>query len=785
MKTLKTIVFFICLVIALANQSVYSQKLTQTLRGSLVDEDNKSPLIGASVLLTNDGLSKGTTTNERGEFRFDNIPVGRVNLQVSYLGYLTKSFPNILVSSGKEVILKLEMKESLQNLQEVVVTSQKKKGEAKNEMAIISSRGISVDEAKRYAGSVQDPSRMVSSYAGVTSDPQGDNDIVVRGNSPKGILWKLEGIEIPNPNHFANEGATGGPINALNNELLANSDFYTGAFAPEYGDALSGVFDMRLRAGNNEKREYSLGVGVLGTDLAVEGPFKKGYTGSYLANYRYSSLSMLDQMGLVHFDGVPKYQDGAFKVVLPSKKMGTLSVFGLGGISHIYVTENESKESKRIVEKVDYGAQLGVLGLIHTLPLSQNTFLKLSMAAANNGSTYKEEKVNTLEEFNLTGNGKWEKNSLRTTLMLNSKLSAKDRITTGVNYAYYFYNLYEKYFNDEHNQWETPLDKKANAGMLQGYFSWKHRFNDYFTIVGGLHSTYFSLGKNFLVEPRLALNWQITPNQSINLGYGMHSKAESGISYYTVVTKANGETSMPNRNLGLSKAQHFVLGYEFRISENLNSKLDIYYQNLYNIPVENVDTSNFSMLNMKEGYVSENLVNEGKGYNYGVEYTLERFFNKGFYFLITASLYDSKYKAKDGVWRNTKFNGNYAFNFLTGKEFKVGKTKVNTLAINTKFFFNGGRRYVPVDLAASMAKNMTEYDRSRAWNKKLDDIYQINFSVSYRINRPKTSHEFIIDIMNLTDAQGRTDENYNKYTKEIVYDHQLNMLPNIMYRLHF
>ena len=128
---------------------------------------------------------------------------------------------------------------------------------------------------KRYAGAIDDPARMVSAFAGVNGNAEGDNDIVVRGNSPRGILWRLEGVEIPNPNHFASEGATGGPINALNSNMLGNSDFYTGAFAPEYGNALSGVFDMKLRNGNNEQREYSATLSVLGTDLTAEGPFKE------------------------------------------------------------------------------------------------------------------------------------------------------------------------------------------------------------------------------------------------------------------------------------------------------------------------------------------------------------------------------------------------------------------------------------------------------------------------------------------------------------------------------
>jgi len=301
-----------------------------------------------------------------------------------------------------------------------------------------------------------------------------------------------------------------------------------------------------------------------------------------------------------------------------------------------------------------------------------------------------------------------------------------------------------------------------------------------------VHALSYSLNNDLLIEPRLACRWQLSPKQAVNFGYGLHSKAESIVAYYTQVNTADGQTSTPNTGLGLSKARHYVVGYEYRFSKNLNSKIDLYYQDLYNIPVENMDTSSFSILNSDEGYIDKALINKGTGYNYGIEYTLERFFERNFYFLVTASLYDSKYKSLEGVMRNTKFNGNYAFNFLIGKEFRIGNGgKANTLGVNTKFFFSGGRRYLPVNLSESKIKGSTVYDYNQAWVKKLDDILQVNLAISYRINRPKTSHEFIIDIANVTNEQGRTWEYYNKYTDKIDYYRQLSFLPNIMYRIHF
>jgi hypothetical protein len=327
---------------------------------------------------------------------------------------------------------------------------------------------------------------------------------------------------------------------------------------------------------------------------------------------------------------------------------------------------------------------------------------------------------------------------------------------------------------------------KKHAGDLQTYVSWKYRTKEDITWVGGIHSMYFSLNRKFLLEPRLAVRWQINDRQSVNAGFGQHSKTESIITYFTHVYNPDGSYTTPNTNLGLSKAHHYVVGYEYRFSRNLNSKLDVYYQDLYDIPVENVDTSSFSLLNSDEGYIDKALVNAGSGKNYGIEYTLERYYSGNFYFLVTASLYQSVYKSLEKKIRNTRYNGNYAFNLLAGKEFRVGRNiRANTMGMNVKFFFYGGRRYIPVDLVASRTRGETVYDYSRAWNDKLEDVKQVNLSFSYRMNRPHSSHELIIDVMNVTNEQARSWELYNKYTRQLDYYRQLYLIPNIMYRVHF
>jgi hypothetical protein len=762
---------------------VCAQTITQTVRGTIIDEDGKFPLPGATVVVMGSNPLKGAVTNENGEFRLTNVAVGRISLEIKFIGYEDLIVPNILVNSGKENVLDLKMRESFVKMDEIVVTAQKK-GEVLNEMAVISSRSFSVEETNRYAGSLQDPSRMVSAFAGVMSNPEGDNDIIVRGNSPRGILWRLEGIEIPNPNHFSDEGSTGGPINAINSELLSNSDFYTGAFAPEYGDALSGVFDMHMRSGNNEKHEYSLGIGVLGTDVLLEGPFAKNYSGSYLINYRYSSLAMLNEAGIVDFDGVPKYQDIGFKFLMPTKRLGTFSLFGLGGLSSIAVEEEDNDGN--LTGKGNYSARLGVMGLNYTYSFNDNNLMKITLSGSGNGSKYYWEETDSAEHLLPNSKADWVKSSLRSSIMFSTKLNQRNRVIIGLKFTHHFYNMFEYYLDDDLNRWVYSINTKVDADYLQSYISWKWRITDDITAVSGLHGIHFSINNEISIEPRIGLKWQINPKQAVNLGYGIHSKVESIFAYYRIENSAEGESVSPNTGLGMSKASHYVLGYDHKFSKNLNSKIEFYYQKLYNIPVENNDSSVYSIINSDEGYADGILVNKGSGYNYGVELTLERYFANQYYFLITSSIYNSKYKTLEDKWRNTKYNGNYAVNFLAGKEFHIGNIQgKKVLGVNTKIFYNGGLRYVPVKLQESREDGETVYDESKAWNERLNNIFQVNLSVTYRINRHRAGHEFILDIYNVTNARGKTWEYYNKYTDNIDYDRQLNILPNIMYRIHF
>lgn len=789
MKTIinKIIIGILTLIISISSFANETSLQTQTIRGRIIDQDSKTSLIGANIILINSNPVKGTSSDIDGYFRIDKIHVGRVDLKVTCLGYEDKVVPNLLVTSGKEIVLEIELIESLIKIEEAVITANGHKSEALNEMATVSAKAFSVEETKRYAGSFNDPARMVSGYAGVTGDATGNNDIVVRGNSPKGILWKLDGIDIPNPNHFADEGSTGGPINALNSAMLNNSDFFSGAFAPEYGNAYSGVFDMKLRNGNNEKREYSASIGVIGMEATLEGPFSKNYKGSYLINYRYSSLDLLDKAGIVDYYGVPKYQDLAFKFHLPTKKAGTFQVLGFGGLSSIYQEDFAEENEDSLIRTSDFGADVGFAALKHIYPINDKTFITSYISASGTKNAIEYDKVNTVGNWYRAYHDEFVNTTLKASTSINSKINAHHRIKAGITYSDLGYNMLANEDALGSGSLNTELDTDGRAGLLQAYINWKYRITEDLTFVSGIHYMQFLLNNSNSFEPRLGLDWEFAPKQSLSFGFGLHSKVESISTYFArVEDESTGAISTPNEDLGLSKSMHLVLGYSNRISKNVNFKTEIYYQQLYNLAVENDPNSMFALSNIRGGYTNRDLVNEGTGYNYGLELTLERFFANDYYFLITGSLYDSKIEALKGGMRNSRFNGNYAANVLFGKEWKVGNASKNkTIGINTKVSYIGGHRYTPVDLEASIAAGYSVDQEDQYFAKKADDLFILNLALTYRRNREKTTHELKLDFQNATNNKAFVFDYYDDMTQSIEYAYQLPIFPTIIYTIQF
>jgi hypothetical protein len=775
-----TTIILIVLLLALNLQLVFASQPVSSIRGTVIDADSRMPLVGVSIVIANSDPLNGTVSDINGEFRFEGLHVGRYDLNVFYLGYESKSVTNILLIAGKESLVKIELIESLIEIEEVTVKANHNKGEPLNQLAVISARSFTVEETKRFAGSFNDPSRMAASYAGVTGDPEGNNDIVIRGNSPRGLLWRLEGVEIPNPNHFSEEGATGGPISILNSTTLDNSDFMTGAFPAEYGNTYSGVFDIHMRKGNDEKREYTLQAGLIGFEGAAEGPFIKGKRASFLVNYRYSTLAMFKAVGIkIVGDAVPEFQDLTFNVHLPTKNAGTFSVFGLGGISMIREEETSWKN--------DFSTNMGVAGINHLYIISQNTYIKSGMAATVSINNWWYEELNNEEAvFLLYARENYRYITCKGHLTLNHKFNSRHQIRSGLIYNSTHFDLFHDYYDEDDSMLVRVVERDGSTGHLQAFSSWRYRIGKDLTMHAGMHFLYFNLNGNYSLEPRLGLKWQVTSTQSLSAGFGIHSRLETLTNYFAEKERKDGSIYRPNEDLSLSKARHYVIGYQNNYFPNLMIKSEIYYQDLYGVPIMKDSSSSFSALNYSYGVTNEVLINKGTGKNYGLELTVEKFFARNWYFMTTASLYQSKYKASDGMERDTRFNGNYAFNLLGGKEFSLGKGMYPwTLSTNLRFIWAGGRKCTPINLEKSREKGYTVRYEELAFSEKYDDFLRLDCKVSFIKNKKKSTHTIELDIQNATNRLNTMWDYYDEEEDRIAYGTQLGILPSIVYRVEF
>ncbi len=793
-KAMKNLALTIALIFI--NFLVQAQALTQTVRGLVMDEQSGTPLPGATIQVLNSDPILGTVTDFEGQFTLENVPVGRQSLVISSIGFQPAALNNIQISSAKEGYFEVKLLESVTKLQEVVVSSEKDNSQALNEFAPVSARQFTVDEATRYAGGFNDPARMAANFAGVSSSADLRNDIVVRGNSPTFVQYRIEGIPVPNPNHFGTFGGAGGAISMISQNMLSNSDFLTSAFPAEYGNVLGGVFDINFRRGNGQKREHVVQIGMRGLELSTEGPFSKNSNASYLVNYRYSTLGVFDALGLdIGVPAIPEYQDLSFKIDVPTKgKLGRFTVFGLGGLASINLKDSDLEDPEEYFNQdkpgdIDNQTRMAVVGITNNHFFSKKTsgVFTLSFSNSRDRFTYDTMTAPDFTETARYSEGTFQEMKTSIWYRLGHKFSAKDLIQTG-----FLIDIANSDFSESvyrNGSYQQITDYQGTYYMVQPFVQWQHRFTDRMTLNLGYHGQYHELTESVAHEPRIGFNWNFAPRQSLSFGSGLHAQTLPAYAYFLTETLPNGETVYKNRNLGMMRSGHLVLGYQNSFAPDWRVKVETYYQHLFDIPVE-VISSTFSAVNTGadfNGFPDDlaPLVNEGEGRNIGVEITLEKFFSNNYYMLFTSSLFDSKYKGSDGVERNTAFNRNYVFNLLGGKEFRIRGSQNKIFGLNARVNWSGGAPYIPINQDASQIGGQTVYDYDRAYEESHPDYFRFDLKFHYTINKPKATHQVSLDIQNVTNRQNLFAENYNVTTNSFTQEYQTGLLPEIQYRIMF
>jgi hypothetical protein len=754
----------------------------------------------ATVVLYVDStmMKDGALSDSNGYFRIEHVVLGRYFLKASLLGYQTSWLSDVIVNSGKETIMNVTLDESLTELKAVEINGVAK-NEALNDMAMGSTRMFTVDEANRYAGSRSDPGRMARNFAGVQGSDDSRNDIVVRGNSPLGVLWRINGVDVPNPNHFAVPGTTGGGVSIINSKVIDNSDFLTGAFPAEFGNSVAAVFDLKFRNGNNEKHEYTAQLGFLGTELSAEGPLSKEKKSSYLFAYRYSTLKLFESLKIkIGTQAVPNYQDLSFKINFPKNNF---SVFGMGGTSRINILVSKYTEPVEEIygennQDQDFRTSLGMIGVTKMFVTKNNAYWKFTLSYQKSKAFAADDYVYRNSEYKidsivpdirytfLTGR-------LTGDFSFNKKYSAASSSKTGIDVVRMDFNLQDSTYNRVQYVYNRRLDFVGNTFLIQPYFQYKHKFSEKFILNAGLHGQLLTLNSSIAIEPRIGLRWNLKENQSLNIAAGLHSQMQPYYIYFHQVP-FDWDVYMHNLSQDFTRSIHFVLGYDYSFKQNSRLKIETYYMHLYDVPVSE-GRSSYSVLN--EGAVFSRffppqLTNKGTGKNYGLEFTYEKFFSKTYFLLFTSSLYDSKYRGSDGVERNTAFNGNYAANLLGGKEFAISKNKNTVFSTGLKITYAGGLRYTPVDTAASNAAGeIVEMDDLRN-TKQFKDYFRLDLKLGIKINAKKITHEIAFDLVNLLNTKNILKLTYfydpsHPQEEPIKEIYQLGFLPLFYYKIDF
>ncbi len=778
--TLLTILLFLIFAPIAISQDYY-----QVVRGKVTDSQTFSPIEGVFIEIgsTNtDYVAYNLTTNEKGEFYVENVPVGEITILFGGEEHHALYKEDIKVYSSKETVVDVQLRPNSIELSEIEISNNVIRGESLNIMAVNSSVTISPEQSGKFAGSWDDPMRVITSFPGVVQQSSGFNNFTIRGNSPVGMLYRIEGAPVHNPSHFAIIGSSGGFVTQFSNSVLSNSDFFSGAFPAEFGNATSAVFDFKFRNGNNKKREHTFKAGFLGLDIATEGPIGKNKRASYLINYRYSTLGLLSRV--INIGVEPTYQDLSFNANIPiGSKGGLIKIFGIGGLSdYLLEAERDStmwdEESRRIERS--FGSDSGALGVSFYQPVNAKGYCHTVFSASK--GAYNDNSLNIEDDLQETIRqvSEFTDQRINFTTDYNYQINRKHFNKTGVSITQQDHIYNGALYDQALSSLDTLGVTSGKSYFFQAYTQSKIDFNDKVSLSAGIHFLHYFLNGANSVDPRIGINYLTKNNAKFGLNYGHHSRIENQSLYY--ITDDNG---FLNRDLELYKSHHAALSFVKMLNRNLKFSTEVYYQHHYDVPAE--FNGSYSTQNLFATLPTGQLTNVGTGRNYGVEFLLHRSNVDGFYYLISGSIFDTKYKAGDGIWRNTEFNQNYSYNILIGKEFqlKPKKDKSRLLALNANFRQSGGTWATPIDLEASREYGWTRLDQDNPHSVRRAPLYNLDFSISLTKNKVKTSSEFSLKIKNLVSSESVISEFYDIRIDAIKEVTDYGVIPVISYELNF
>jgi len=756
-----------------------AQFLTQTMRGQVTDADTGRPLTGVAVLLRPGDLVG--VSDSSGGFMVERVPVGRYTVEVRHNGYAPVFSPEVLIESGKECVLDFQLYGKSADLAEVVVRA------SRSDLRIIAPTSVTTltnEETRRFPAAFFDPARVAISMAGATVTNDQANGMSIRGNTPNGLVWRLEGIDIVNPNHTPNAGsrsdrvtAFGGGVNILSAQLLSATHFLSGAFPAEYGNALSGILDMRLRPGNHREMEFTAQAGLIGLDFAAEGPFSKKSAASYLVNYRYSTIGLLSALGVPLGDEDIRFQDLSFNLVFPAQNGASWSVFSLAGNSiNLFEANRDSLTWEFQKDRFDirFRSKMGAAGITFTQPLGLRGQVHTVLGASALLSLREGDLLDNQLQPQEAERDRYNQQKISLHSVYRHKISDKHRLRAGLMLTDQKYDILAV----QHQAQDTLAQGRGGGLLWQPYDAWTGILSDQLTINAGMHTLWFDFNQTGALEPRFSLQWSPQSKQRFSIAYGLHAQLQQPQLYFA--------TTDFSQRLGPTRAHHIVAGWYLRLRPSLFFQAETYYQQLFKVPI--AASGSFSALNLLENFFERPLTNSGKGRNYGVEVSLRQLVFEDAWFSTNATWYNSYYTAADGIERNTRFNGRFAINFSGGKEWRKSKKDglLNRVwGVSGRLIWNGGFWESPIDLLASQAIGNTVFDETQAFSIRLPAFFRPDLRIYLQRNRPHSSSALSLDIQNVISRKNVAFTLYDYQQGKVLQRFQLGIIPVLGYRIEF
>jgi hypothetical protein len=748
------------LAVFLFSATISHAQVTQTVRGQVTGSASQ-PLLGANVILTSSAEKFILTTDSSGIFSAQ-VPAQRYIIQISYVGYTTHE-QELLVTGGKVISLPVVLEETATQLQDLEVTS----ASYQNSAGVID---IPIEKALRLPASYFDPLRAAISYPGVVQASDQANSLIIRGASPSGILWRLNGLDILNPNHLANAGtlsdkpvSSGGGVNMLSAQMLDHTRLITSAASANYGNYTSGVMDMHFRESTTTKHEFTMQASLIGLDAAAEGPLSG--KNSYLANYRYSTIGLLSQAGVDFGDEQINFQDISFKLSFRGWRSNT-GIFGVGGTSQnkFKAKALPDQEVEKDLFDIMYKSKSMTTG-VHT----EITMGKAVFSAGTAFSYRDQEREADAKYLSFSGNI-YDKTVLKESLISSFALIKwvpVTRVSTELGAMFNYNNLNSKVAEmtlfPNLSTTASGSQREITSHLLQPYFKVMYDISSRTAIeIGARYQA--QLDSSFTtIDPRASISHRFKNNQWV-LSYALASQFQSAS-----VSRFSGKPF---------RIQQMNLAYSRPLGNHWQLNIQLYHHLLFNVPA--LAPANFSLINYFDGLVPPFLSDDSKSKVTGSEITVEKRFEDQWYLLAGGSWYDSKYKIENNGWRNTRFNGQYTLNISSGKEWNRKKEK--NFGVHLRALGLGGLRTTPIVV---LTDGSYFENQIKAFEQKLGDYFRLDARFVWRKNKTGYTRSISLDIQNVLGVENDGFQYYDRLQKRVLIQKQLGIIPILAYRVDF